>query len=480
MTWTYEATGRGQRRRRWSSSCPAMTRSRSPLASGAGRRRRRCRRRPPSPGHFNVAWDSYIATGSGSCTRVLGRPTMSPRTLEDLYLTSAAVLRTHQDRTCPAPRWRVCRSRGAMPATTLAATTSSGPATWSIGGRSRRSRGAWVGRRALAYLVATQEPDGHWVQNQWVDGVGYWDGVQLDEAAYPILLAGALRRTGATPYARPPGEAALFEHLITEEAATRMIWTAARFIARTGPATGQDRWEENEGLTPSTLAPVVAALVVAADHLPRAGGRLLPRARRRLERLYRGLDVRDRHASRARVRRRRPLRPHRFVGRPRRGPDLDASADPKQAAGRVQRARPTRWSGTDFLALVRFGLRTRGRPVHPLNARRCRRPPADRDAGRPCLAPIQRRWLRRAPRRQPVRRNGLGRGWPLWSGSAATTSSRRAGTPGRTSRRWPPSPRRAGCSPSRSGTQPTSLNAAYPSAVRAARRCRSPGLTRST
>ena len=74
-------------------------------------------------------------------------------------------------------------------------------------------------RRALAYLVATQEPDGHWVQNQWVDGVGYWDGVQLDEAAYPILLAGALRRAGATHMHGRPAEAALFEHLITEEAA---------------------------------------------------------------------------------------------------------------------------------------------------------------------------------------------------------------------------------------------------------------------
>ena len=123
-------------------------------------------------------------------------------------------------------------------------------------------------RRALAYLVATQEPDGHWVQNQWVDGVGYWDGVQLDEAAYPILLAGALRRAGATHMHGRTDDAQVFEHLITEKAASRMIWTAARFIARTGPATGQDRWEENEGLTPSTLAPVVAALVVAADHLP--------------------------------------------------------------------------------------------------------------------------------------------------------------------------------------------------------------------
>ncbi len=47
-----------------------------------------------------------------------------------------------------------------------------------------------------------------------------------------------------------------------------MIEAAASFIARTGPATQQDRWEENAGLTASTLAPVVAALVVAAETLP--------------------------------------------------------------------------------------------------------------------------------------------------------------------------------------------------------------------
>src|ERR1700690_3255820 len=63
-------------------------------------------------------------------------------------------------------------------------------------------------------------------------------------------------------------DAAAFERLLTEDALDRMITAAARFIARTGPATGQDRWEENAGLKPSTLAPVVAALVVAADHPP--------------------------------------------------------------------------------------------------------------------------------------------------------------------------------------------------------------------
>ncbi len=123
-------------------------------------------------------------------------------------------------------------------------------------------------QRTLAYLVATQELDGHWPQNQWVDGVAYWGGIQLDEAAYPILLAGALRLGGAMHMHGRDEEAAAFEHLVNERALRQMIEAAAAFIARTGPATRQDRWEENAGLTTSTLAPVVAALVVAADHLP--------------------------------------------------------------------------------------------------------------------------------------------------------------------------------------------------------------------
>ncbi|MFP3581742.1 hypothetical protein SB659_19475, partial [Arthrobacter sp. SIMBA_036] len=40
----------------------------------------------------------------------------------------------------------------------------------------------------LDYLVATQEADGHWVQNSWLDGRPYWKGIQMDETAFPILL----------------------------------------------------------------------------------------------------------------------------------------------------------------------------------------------------------------------------------------------------------------------------------------------------
>ena len=44
-----------------------------------------------------------------------------------------------------------------------------------------------------------------------------------------------------------------------------MVARAAGFVIRHGPRTGQDRWEENAGYTPFTLAVEIAALLAAAD-----------------------------------------------------------------------------------------------------------------------------------------------------------------------------------------------------------------------
>ena len=41
-------------------------------------------------------------------------------------------------------------------------------------------------RDTLRYLIATQQQDGHWCQNQWLGGDPFWQGVQLDETAFPI------------------------------------------------------------------------------------------------------------------------------------------------------------------------------------------------------------------------------------------------------------------------------------------------------
>jgi glucoamylase len=113
-------------------------------------------------------------------------------------------------------------------------------------------------KSVLDYLVAIQEDDGHWVQNSWLDGRPYWHGIQMDETAFPILLYDMLLR--ADVLTRPDAE-----HYI------QMIQAAAGYIVRNGPATQQDRWEEDGGYSPFTLAVEIAALLAAADAMEAAG-----------------------------------------------------------------------------------------------------------------------------------------------------------------------------------------------------------------
>jgi glucoamylase len=107
-------------------------------------------------------------------------------------------------------------------------------------------------KRVLEFLRATQSPDGHWNQNMWIDGRPYWDNVQLDESALPILLVDMARREGVITAAEC-------------QALWPMVFKAARFVAITGPVTMQDRWEEDPGYSPFTLAASVASLLAAAD-----------------------------------------------------------------------------------------------------------------------------------------------------------------------------------------------------------------------
>ena len=113
-------------------------------------------------------------------------------------------------------------------------------------------------RRALDYLRVIQEADGHWRQNTWLDGSAYWSGTQMDETAFPILLLDLAFRNGAVP------EKQLAEYW-------PMVERACAFIISNGPATDQDRWEENAGYTPATIAVEIAALLAAADLADRLG-----------------------------------------------------------------------------------------------------------------------------------------------------------------------------------------------------------------
>ncbi len=357
MAWTYETTDAG--------NVAGMTEL--ILAGGVARLALGFGTRPEEAGleacaalagHFENAWDEYVGNWHGFL-RTVSSP--SEKVAEDdraLYLTSATVLRTHADRTVPGaivaslsiPWGNTRNDLGGYHLVWSRDLVESAGALVALGaGR--------TARRTLAYLVATQEPDGSWVQNQWVDGVAYWTGVQLDEAAYPILLAGALRRGGGVEMHGMSGaDAAAFEHLLTEDSLEHMITSAARFIARTGPATLQDRWEEDAGLTPSTLAPVVAALVVAADHCAEPAAMYL----RELADDW-NASIEDWTYARGT----RLSRTHGVDGHYVRIASADVLAGAPISTPVPVRNRPPEASmvpademvGTDFLALVRFGLR---------------------------------------------------------------------------------------------------------------------------
>ncbi len=108
---------------------------------------------------------------------------------------------------------------------------------------------AETARRALVYLACTQQPDGGFAQNFWIDGTPYWSGLQLDEVAFPLMLTWRLWKAGGL------GEMNIFP----------FVERAAGFLVRHAPITHQERWEENAGYSPSTLAAVVGGLICAAE-----------------------------------------------------------------------------------------------------------------------------------------------------------------------------------------------------------------------
>jgi glucoamylase len=111
-------------------------------------------------------------------------------------------------------------------------------------------------------LGEAQRRDGHFPQNMEVDGTPKWRGIQLDEQALPIVLAWQLGRFDAATW--------------------RKLRGAADYIVRKGPATEQDRWENQAGWSPGTIAAQVAGLVCAADLARRNGD---PRRATRYERV---------------------------------------------------------------------------------------------------------------------------------------------------------------------------------------------------
>jgi glucoamylase len=107
--------------------------------------------------------------------------------------------------------------------------------------------------RALTFLFTHQQkPDGSFWQNTFVDGTPHWTNVQMDEVAFPIVLAWQLGRDDADTY-------------------SQHVKPAADYIVANGPRTNQDRWENQDGWSPGTIGAEIAGLVTAADLARTAG-----------------------------------------------------------------------------------------------------------------------------------------------------------------------------------------------------------------
>jgi glucoamylase len=207
--------------------------------------------------------------------------------------------------------------------------------------------------RSLIWLACIQRADGAVPQNSWINGDAYWQGKQLDEVAAPILLAWRLQQSNALGLFDP----------------WTLVLRATRYLICHGPITGQERWEENSGYSPSTLAAIIAALVCAAEF---ARGRSKEAGNSPATSFI--LDYADwlsAHLEEWTVAKRGELVP----GKPRHYIRINP-ADPEQpqVAPRPDEAMIQIANGgglhparnivsTDFLELVRLGVRDAGDPV---------------------------------------------------------------------------------------------------------------------
>ena len=206
---------------------------------------------------FEVAWATQIGqwrAWHATCRLPAGVEHL-PADVQAQLRTSAMVLRTHADHTfvgalvasLSVPWGEVAEERPGYHLVWPRDLVETAGALLALGAEADA-------RDILRYLLATQRSDGSWYQNQWLGGTPYWLGVQLDEVAFPVLLAGTLADRDA----------------LDGIEVGDMVRRALGFIVRNGPVSPQDRWEEDSGVNAFTLAVCIAALVAGAGFLPAA------------------------------------------------------------------------------------------------------------------------------------------------------------------------------------------------------------------
>src|SRR5487761_1877469 len=225
-------------------------------------------------GKYLSGWARYDGGLRTPPARYPGEPASATGRLDAAYYRSANVLKASEDKTFP----------GAVVASLASPWGQSVPAGNDSGGEpayfgsyrevfARDLYEAFTGlladgdlataRAAVLFLFDRQQlADGSVPRNSLLNGKAAPDtgGLQLDETSYPILMA---------LQAGLGGDNALW---------AQHIRPAADFLVAHGPSDGVERWEEQTGYSPSTIAAEIAGLtaasVIAAEHGDTARARL--------------------------------------------------------------------------------------------------------------------------------------------------------------------------------------------------------------
>ncbi len=121
-----------------------------------------------------------------------------------------------------------------------------GTALWAMGDKA-------AARRIVDWLFTVQQKaDGSFPQNSTVTGTPAWTELQLDEVALPIVLAHLVGRDGPATY-RHVKEAANFLANFTDDE-----------TGLAAPFSPQERWENQSGYSPNSIAAQISGLVCAA------------------------------------------------------------------------------------------------------------------------------------------------------------------------------------------------------------------------
>ena len=192
---------------------------------------------------YNAGWGRYLDS--------LKAPPDSVAGMKDLYEQSLMVLAASEDKTYRGASIAAPNMPWVWGTLTLEKHEFSGPyhLVWPRDFYHAATAQKTAGDDAAAtrlvdFLWDVQKADGSFWQNTRVDGTPYWTSEQMDEISLPIVLAWWLGRDKQDDWAH--------------------IQRAADYVMANGPDTGQERWENQGGWSPNTIATEIAGLVCAA------------------------------------------------------------------------------------------------------------------------------------------------------------------------------------------------------------------------